>query len=247
MALAISYLTANVACLAVLLWGRYYRLFPWFLAFQSLVCVQAGMRLLIATPDRQAWMRLWVPGEALLLAASVAIASESLWKSLRKVRLSRRHLVLQSYLWVCLLSFCAGWASTGSDWYDGFLAGRSALFLSLAISAFAACWFGLRYSAAWPRAARMHAALLAALFCGHVVMTDWSQWARSNLNWRLWAMLCCVGWVINCRFLAVEFASVDSRSARSDPMQSGDPRPLRRAAAPHSLRAPQADPSGLLR
>jgi len=237
MPLSVLYLLANVLCLAVLVHRRYWRIAPLFLPFQTITCVQAGVRLYMVAnglDDRDSWADNWATGEVLLLVASVTVALESLWKSLRKIPKSRPWIFFGLCFGIAIVTSCFVSIYWSVDWYETFKQVRAGLFLGLALFTFVGFWGALFYAWQWPRVIRMHAGLLAALFAGHVVMVDYSQWGQSNLNWRIWEMLCCAGWLINCRFLRLEFASIDRKSADDAAPQSGD-RQLSRGGFPLGL------------
>jgi len=216
MLLSAMYFVAQLACLAVLVSRKYARIWPVFVALQGLIAFQAGMRLYMIASGLDAradWVQLWLPGEALLLIAAIAATTESLWKSLREIPRSRPQIFFGLCFGIPLATSCIVDVWPSGDWYSRFLVLRADIFLMLALLAFVGFWGALHYAQQLPRVARMHAGLLAALFGGHVIMVDWSQWGRSNLNYRMWAALCCVGWIINCQFLRSEFASIDRRFA----------------------------------
>lgn len=216
MLFACLYLLVNLLCLAVLIHRRYHTIWPLFLAFQTLTCVQAGIRLYMIAhglDTREDWIRYWVAPETGLLLASVGVTLESLWKSLREIPIWRPVIMSGLCCWITFGTslFLTLWPA--GDWYDKFQVYRADVFLNLAILTFIGFWAGLHYTQRWPRVARMHAGLLAALFIGHVVMVDWSAWARSNLNYRAWEMLCCFGWMLNCHFLRREVLAIERKSA----------------------------------
>ncbi len=212
------YLLVNVACLAVLLHRKYASIWPLFLAFQALTCVQAGVRLVMVWKglDSDAdWMRLWAPGEYLLLLCAAAMVSESLWKSMREVPKSRPLIFFGLWVGILFGTSCLVEIYPDGSWHDKFLVYRTDFFLVIAILTFVGCWTALFYSQFRPRVERMHAGLLAALLFGHIVMVDWSRWGHSNLNYRIWEMICCAGWLINCQFLRREFSSIARKSDRA--------------------------------
>ena len=246
MLLSAMYFFAQLACLAVLVSRKYARIWPVFVALQGLIAFQSGMRLYMIAgglDTRADWVQLWLPGESLLLLAAIAATTESLWKSLREIPRSRPQIFFGLCFGVPLATSCIVDIWPSGDWYSRFLVLRADVFLALALLAFTGFWGALHYAQRLPRVARMHAGLLAALFGGHVVMVDWAQWGRSNLNYRMWATLCCVGWIINCQFLRIELSSVARKSADAALRQIADRLLLPAAIRRSPLPALQADPA----
>lgn len=210
------YLLLNTLCLAVLCHRRFVRVAPLFLALQTATCVQIGLRLYMASnglDSRGDWMRLWAPGEVVLLLAAIGAALESLWKSMRKIPQSRPFIFFGLCFGIGTATSCIAMVYWSDNWYKVLLEVRAGIFLGLALLTFVGFWGALLYVQQWPRVSRMHAGLLAALFAGHVLLVDWAQWGASNLNYRIWESLCCFGWIINAQFLHREFSEVERRFA----------------------------------
>lgn len=208
MVLGVVFAIFNVFTVIVLLGRRYWRLYPCFCVAQACTAWQALIRIAIPAADRAAWMKLWAPGEWLLLLATSAAVTEAVWRSVEQMR-HRWRLVMMAGLIV----FVAGlvWAvhtDVTGDWYAQFLNHRVWLMLGLAILAFSGFWFGMGANRVWPRVARMHMGLYAVLMVGHISFGDWGFWQWANTHYRWLEMACCFGWVINSDFLAREFAAI---------------------------------------
>lgn len=197
-------MAVNAICLAVLLYRRYYRLFPVFVVAQAFTVWQAAERLKFGESHRL-W---WAIGECLLLLATSGAVLEAVWAS---VRVMRR-------VWAVMIFFgLTAWAAGTVVWlalplpanpWLRFFAGREDAFLGLGLLAFVSFWCGLATNDYWPRVARMHAGLIAALMAGHACLISWASWGNTDLNYRALEILCCVGWLINCAFLRREREAV---------------------------------------
>lgn len=207
--MGILFLACNLACLAVLVRKRYWQLFPCFCAALAATCWQAGATFWVDVADRESWIHYWVPGERCLLALTAIALGEAVWRSVEKLSIGWRELTLAG------LVLCAGgltawrYTSGSGDWYDQFLIRRTWLYLAFALFSFVGCWVGLMINRKlWPRAARMHLSLYAVLMIAHVWFSDINQWGHSHGSYRLTAMLCCAGWIMNAGFRAEELREI---------------------------------------
>lgn len=207
MLLSLLYLAINVLCGIVLLRSRYYRIAPAWCVAQALTCWQITIRLFVPVTDRTTAAAIWTPGECVLIVACIAAVCESLWHSLREWR--QRATIYTGLIAGCAFLLGVVAEPPAADAYGIFLQVRSYTYLGLALLSFLALWIGLWSNEEWPRVDRMHAALLAVLMAGHVVLSDWAKWELANLQWRLLESMVCFGFLINCRFLVSELAAVE--------------------------------------
>ena len=203
-----TYLAVNILCLLVVLSHRYYRLWPLFCVQQLLVCWQIGMGIYVPLADRAQNVNLWFPGEVLLVMATILGVGEAVWKSLDEIERKWRHASFWGLLMACGSFAYLFRRSVSTDWYSQALADRSIVILGLAFFAFSAVWIGLFYHRHWPRVVRMQIGLYAVLICGRVFLLDWARWASSNNQFRWLEMVCCVGFMINSKFLKGELSAI---------------------------------------
>ncbi len=197
------FLAINALTLIVLLRRRYYRLFPWFMLAMASTTWQAGVRLWLGSSSSML-RYVWTPGEVILMLAITCAICEAVWKSVEQMRERWRNLMYGGFLSIAV--GVAWWVMPplSHEWYRAFIQYRSAVFVGLAVFAFAGFWCGLMANALWPRAARMHITLYTLLVFGHALLTDWLRWGNSNLQYRALEMVCCGGWLINSGFLQQE-------------------------------------------
>lgn len=218
MLLPLLYLAVNLACLLTVLALQYWKLWPAWVLMQAAVTWQAFIRLYVPTDDRAAWMRLWHPGEVVLLTACALAILESLWRSLKDWHW-RPLIVAGAATMATWIAWNATQREVYEDWYDRFLGRREGLNLDFALLSVCAALLFLFFIRRSPRVDRMHPWLLASVMVGHVVMADWASWQGSNRQYRWFEMLTCVGWIVNAGFLAVEIAAA-SRKARQSALPS---------------------------
>lgn len=205
--LSALYLAVNLLCVIVLMRSKYYRIAPAWCAAQAITCWQITIRLLIPVSDRTMAIFVWAPGEALLIVACIAAVCESLWHSLSEW--DRRRTIYTGLIFGCTFLLGVVAEPIANTTYGAFLQVRSYTYLGLAMLSFLALWVGLWGNRYWPRVDRMHAGLLCALMCGHVILCDWANWRMANLQWRTLESLVCVGFLVNCQFLLSELAALE--------------------------------------
>lgn len=206
--MGILFLSITLACLIVLIWRKYWRLFPCFVLAQAATVWQAGARLFVITSDRTSWMHIWVPGERILLLATGVALLEAVWRSVEQMSKWPR---VATYLGLIVFASFTAFAvhtDVSGDWYDRFWNTRTWIFLGFGIFACAGVLVGLLITRVWPRAASMHMGLYSALMVGHVSFVQSAFFTWANTHYRFLAMACCVGWVINSGFLKNELGQV---------------------------------------
>lgn len=247
------YLVWNVSVVVLLVRMKYHRSWRWLVGMIAVNCWQIGAILAVPLQDghipvavrRVLAIHWWLPGEALLLALTVAAIIEALWRALKGI--PDRHKV-----GVCLslaggLVF-VGSASRGllgilrySDWYRQLIADRVVVNLCVAAAALIALGLAETFHRHHdPRYVRMHCGLLAVLAGGHVLLGDMLHWQYNNQIYRALESACLLGWMINASLLRREISglrtSVRARVAtphsQSMPVASGQSPAL---AAPASL------------
>ena len=221
----ILFLVANLACLGVLLWRRYWSLYPLFVALQAVTCWQAFARLYVVVDQRETWTHYWAPGEYWLLVFTGVAVAEAVWESFRKMPLAPEKVgvLAVSFLAGLAVVWLGSTAWTG-DWYDRLLSWRRYGYLAFATTAWCSWFGGLRYNKIWPRPARMHSGILAALMGAHVLIAKWTPWPFTNIQYRIAEGLCLAGLVINAGFLRQDFGQVPLAPYRERPAPPRTPR-----------------------
>ncbi len=213
----IIFVAVNVLTLSLLLWRRYYQYYPLFCVALAATCWQAVARMFVVTAwpipgvsaeqwvqiSRASWMRFWAPGEYVLLAATAAALIEAVWRSVERLKMGWREMAVG-----CAALASAGVAMAvhttfqGGNWYDVLVFAR--VWIMIAFMVFSALAIGIGYSAnrkrEWPRTARMHLWLYAALMAWMCLFSGWIKWDHNSLAYRVAESLCCVGWVMNADF-----------------------------------------------
>lgn len=206
MPLSLIYLIANVLCLAVLISRKYYQLWPACVAMQAVTSWQIGVSLFVPA---HASITFWAVGECALLAATAIAVGEAVWKSLRQMSVINKVMTIGG---LALFSGSVAMLVYADEpsriWPASFFLVREQFFLSIAIGSFAALWIGLMHYREWPKVARMQLGIYAVMMCGHVLIVDWSHWQSSRTAWRILESLCCIGFLINSKFLVLELAAI---------------------------------------
>lgn len=205
MALSIAFAVVNAATFGLLIWRRYWKIYPWFCATIATTAWQATVRIFVPIEDRSAWMHLWVPGEAALLCVTGIAIMESLWRCIEQMAQKQRWLVFVGLIGFSVNLAFAVHVDRDGDWYARFLDHRIWLYLCYAILAFSGFWATFASHHLRPRVARMHMTLYAVLMIAHVSFGSSKFWDWANTNYRWVEMACCVGWLINSGFLEREF------------------------------------------
>lgn len=201
-----AFAAANLLTLAVLLYRRYYRIFPIFCGALAASTWQAGVVSLM----RPGWSRgVWFPGEVVAVAMAAAAALEAGWCAVRRLEIQDRLLILGGLAMVATgLTVESRPNLAPADWYITFLDARSWVYLGLAILAVCSLWVGwwvrMYRDRHWARAARMHMALFATLMGAHAIFGGMVNWSGNRASYRLLASLCLAGWLVNSNFLARE-------------------------------------------
>lgn len=235
--LAWLFVLVNLLTLAGLLMRRYYRLFPAFTVAFGAATWQAVVALCLPYAPRGSSRAIWAPGEMLAMLAMGAALIEGVWVSVQQLPRTRRACTFGGLLVAAVFLTWDAAEPTPGDWYAQFIGVRQWLWLGAGIFAFCGFWFGLAANRIWPRVARMHMGLLAALACGHALFGGMLNWGDNRLHYRLLEMACCGGWLINSGFLAREI----EEARKSDDVFLRFPHAADQYASPSGQTAAQGD------
>lgn len=210
MLLSLLYLAANVATLGVLLSAKYYRMWAMLCLQVAVTCWQVAIWLFVPVSDRTMVIKYCLPGDFVLVLVSAAAVLEVLWRSMRGFPTANK-------IGVCVYS-CIAFHFAGismrwllgmprySDWFVQVKADRAIVNVCIATMAIIAAGIAHTFNRHNdPRYVRFHGTIVAVLACGHVLLSDMSQWSASHTAYRALATACCFGWMINANLLGREW------------------------------------------
>jgi len=239
MLLSLLYLSVNLGCLAVLVSGKYYRMWRFLVAQIAVTCWQVGVLLFVPVSDRAMAIRWWLPGDIVLVGLSALAVLEVLWRSMRGFP--------DRYRYGVCLSLTAGFVFAGmsirwlldlptyGDWFAQLRADRSVWNLCIAGAALIAVGVANTFNRGNdPRFVRFHGVLVAVLAAGHVLLADMTHWSQSRMLYRSLEAACCFGWMINANLLGQEaqWAGRLAAHARNFAVEPAPCPPVLRASPP---------------
>ncbi len=250
----------NVVVVVLLLLLKYHREWQCLLPMLVANCWQIGVILSVPLEDkhipvetrRLLAIHWWMPGEMLLLAFTVAVIVEALWRSLAGIPDRHKVGVCVSLLGgLAFAGTCARWLlklPRYSDWYMQLISDRVVVNLCIASAALIA--FGLAetfHRRHDPRYVRMHCGLFATLACGHVLLSDMTHWAHNHELYRALELACLFGWIVNADLLRRESAQLDAAVPASPSIAKSPvlPLPLPHASSNRSRSGTPAVPAAL--